>query len=143
MRALVLGRLAISMIVGVLVLTGCGGASPDSPSDGRLTVDLIYLNHEPMRPIIKQVDEVLDKHADQVRVKRYDADSPEGQEFAQSHGLTGHVPFALLIDGDVEAKLASRTVRFQGFPKGQSPVASAEGEWTLEDLDAVLSERTA
>lgn len=118
----------------VLAVGGCSSEPKESgDSSAGVDVDLVYLNHPPVQPVLEDIDKVLAGYKEKVSVTRYDADTAEGKEFADEHSLTGHVAIAVLIDGKVA---------FKGFPTGEAPVKSAEGDWEIEDLDAALQQRT-
>jgi hypothetical protein len=126
----------VATVAIVLALGGCSGeekATTGTPPAGGV-VDLVYLNHGPVQPVLADIEEVLATYAGKVSVSRHDAGTAEGEDFAKDHGLTGHVALAVLIDGQV---------RFQGFPAGRSPVKEAEGNWTIEDLDRALRRQTS
>jgi len=122
------------VLSAVLAAAGCSAdqEKADDSSTG-VDVDLVYLNHPPVQPVLKDIDQVLADYEGKVSVSRYDADTPEGKEFTDEHDLTGHVAIAVLIDGKVS---------FKGFPTGEAPIKSAEGDWEIEDLDAALRQRT-
>lgn len=142
-----LAPLIIAM-VSAFALAGCsddtGTATPPPAAvpSGAVVVDLIYLDHAPVRPVIADVDKVLDKYAGKVAVRRHNAESGEGQRLATELGLTGHLALAIAINRAVQLDVGGRTVRFEGFPVGRSPIESAQGGWKIEDLDAVLAQRT-
>ncbi|WP_127500347.1 hypothetical protein [Actinoplanes solisilvae] len=127
MRSTRTGALALSALLAV---GGCG--SPDPKSDG-VDVDLVYLNHPPVQPVLRDIDNVLAGYQEKINLTRYDADTPEGKKYADEHRLTGHVAIAVVIDGEVT---------FQGFPTGAAPVKGVEGDWEMKDLDAALQQRT-
>ncbi|MFF6785545.1 hypothetical protein [Streptomyces sp. NPDC012510] len=132
MNRKLIAALALS---AVLAAAGCGGedkGKADKSAAG-VDVDLVYLNHPPVQPVLKDIEEVLAGYEGKVSVSRYDADTPAGKEFTDEHDLTGHVAIAVVIDGKVS---------FKGFPAGEAPVKSAEGDWEIEDLDAALRQRT-
>jgi hypothetical protein len=118
----------------VLAAAGCSAdkEAADDSSTG-VHVDLVYLNHPPVQPVLKDIDQVLAEYKGKISVSRHEADTPEGKEFTDKHDLTGHVAIAVVIDGKVS---------FKGFPTGEAPIKSAEGDWELEDLDAALQQRT-
>ncbi|GAA4909035.1 hypothetical protein ACFPM3_12150 [Streptomyces coeruleoprunus] len=124
------------VVAAGLLLSGC--ATEDTkkdpaPSPGTVGVDLVYLNHPPVKPVLEDIDKVLDTYEGKVTVFRHDADTADGKDFAAGHDLTGHVMIAVLIDGKV---------RFRGFPIGRAPMKAAEGDWRMDDLDRALKERT-
>ncbi|HEX9924183.1 MAG TPA: hypothetical protein VGD99_16120 [Anaerolineae bacterium] len=134
--------LLIAFLVGFL-LTGCGAeaapaqALPPAPPDVT-TVELVYLNHGPVRSVLADIDKLLAGYGEQVYVARYDVGTPEGEAFVQAKGLTGHTPLAISINGSMEFTMGDRAVKFYSFPQGQGTFIAADGDWTLDDLRQVL-----
>ena len=145
-RALV-GLLAV---VAVAILAGCGqsataagqGAATGGGAPGATTVDILYLNHSPLRPVLDEVDKVLAKYGDKVKITRYDAETQQGEAFAKSKGITQHEPLAIFINGSAEAKVNGRQVKFFSFPQGQGTGMVQDGAWSMQDLDAALAQAT-
>ena len=132
------------------LLAACGttiGAAPApraaAAKPGAATVEVAYLNHPPLRPILAEVDQLLAKYGDRVSVTRYDFDTDEGDAFAKAKGLTGHTPLAIFVNGSMEFTLDGRTVKFYSFPQGQGTGMVPEGGWTMQDLGQVLDEATS
>ncbi|OJF10547.1 hypothetical protein [Couchioplanes caeruleus] len=127
-------RIAALALSALLAAGGCSSPEQETadPTAG-VDVDLVYLNHPPVQPVLRDIDKVLAGYQEKISVTRYDADTPDGRKFADEHHLTGHVAIAILIDGEVA---------FKGFPAGAAPVQSAEGDWEIKDLDAALQQRT-
>jgi hypothetical protein len=120
----------------VLALAACAG-SP-SPTPGVVTVDILFLNHPPVRDVLTQVDPVLAAYGDKVSVTRYDVDTPEGAAFAKQKGLTGHVPLAIFVNGVPTFDVNGRKVTFESFPQGAGTGMVPDGAWAVADLDSVL-----
>jgi hypothetical protein len=118
---------------------GAGGTA----LPGTVTVDIVYLNHPPVRPVLDEVDRLLDGYGQKVAVQRYDFDTPDGAAFAQAHNLTEHVPVAILVNGSLDARVNGRDVKFYSFPQGQGTGAVADGSWTVDDLRALLDQLVA
>jgi hypothetical protein len=134
----------IVLIVGFL-LAGCGAKSAPSQSaptapPGVTTVDIIYLNHGPVRSILTDIDKLLAGYGEQVYVARYDFDTPEGEAFAQLHDLSEHIPLAIFINGSMDFTVGDRAVKFYSFPQGQGTFIAADGDWTIDDLQQVLDQ---
>ena len=129
------------MIGAILTLTACGTATPapvvPAQSD-TVTVDIIYLNHPPVIPVLDQVDTMLKSYGDKVKVTHYDFDTPEGAAFAQKMGITGHDPLAIFVNGSQSFNLDGRTVTFNSFPQGAGTGMVPDGAWTTDDLNAIL-----
>lgn len=134
--ALVLGAAGCSS--GAEQDTGDSAARPGTPH-----VELIYLDHPPVADALEEVDQVLAEYEGRVTVDRIDAESDEGLDLARAHDLGGHVALALLIDGSSEVEAGGEMIDFNGFPDGASPIPSAQGTWTVADLEIALEERVA
>jgi hypothetical protein len=131
-----------------LWLTACGAPYAPAPTSatakpGAAIVEIAYLNHPPVRPVLAEVDKLLATYGDRVSVTHYDFDTPEGQTFAKAKGLIEHTPVAIFVNGSMEFKLSGRSVKFYSFPQGQGTGMVPEGAWSVADLQAVLDQATA
>jgi hypothetical protein len=125
----------------ILVLTACGAGTPEAvvpASSETATVDIVYLNHPPVLPVLQDVDAVLKTYGDKVKVTRYDFDTPDGAAFAQKMGIKGHDPIAIFVNGSQSFDLDGHTVIFNSFPQGGGTGMVPDGAWTVADLDTVL-----
>jgi len=132
----------VFLLIGtILTLTACGSGTPEPvvpvPSE-TVTVDIVYLNHPPVLPILEEIDATLKPYGERVTVNRYDFDTPEGAAFAKKMGIAGHDPLAIFVNGSQSFDLGGRTVTFNSFPQGGGTGMVAEGAWTVADLDTVL-----
>ena len=132
----------VLLIIGiVLTLTACGSGTPKPvvpvPSE-TVTVDIVYLNHPPVLPILEEIDATLKSYGERVKVSRYDFDTTEGAAFAQKVGITGHDPLAIFVNGSQSFDLDGRTVTFNSFPQGGGTGMVPDGAWTVADLATVL-----
>ena len=130
-------KLAIFSLL-LLVLAACGGGQADGP----VQVEIISLDHAPIRPAVQEVLDVAAEYGDKVTVQSYDFDTPKGVAFAEEHGLTEHTPIAVFVNGEMESEVDGRTVKFYSFPQGEGTGMVAEGVWTMDDLRAVLDQKT-
>jgi copper chaperone CopZ len=120
------------------------GAAPASPArPGAATVDVIYMNHPPVRPVVTEIDQLLAAYGDRLSVTHYEFNQPNGQAFAKAKGLTGRTPLAIFINGSMESTVGGRPVRYYRFPKGRGLGPMANGDWTLQDLQLALEAATA
>jgi hypothetical protein len=122
----------------LLVLAACSGGQADGP----VQVEIISLDHAPIRPTVQEVLDVVTGYGDKVTVQSYDFDTPVGVAFAEEHGLTEHTPIAVFVNGEMEFELDGRPVKFYSFPQGAGTGMVAEGVWTLDDLRTVLDQET-
>ncbi len=134
----------IMLIVGFL-LAGCGAKSaPSQPiptaPPGVTTVDIVYLNHGPVRSVLAGIDDLLEGYGEQIRVTRYDFDTPAGETFAQSHDLNEHIPLAIFVNGSMDFTVGNRAVKFYSFPQGQGTGVVPDGAWRIDDLQQVLDQ---
>jgi len=87
-----------------------------------------YINHGPMQPTVRAINEVLSKYDGNIDVTWVDLATSQGQTYFQEHGLTAHMN--VIINGTYEYEINGETVDFQWF-EGQ--------QWTEEELDTVLA----
>jgi hypothetical protein len=130
-----------------LFLISCGRGDDSIPGrptvpPGVVAVEVVYLNHPPVRPVLAEVDNLLTTYGEQVNVAHYDFDTPEGEAFAEARKLTEHTPLAIFIDGSMEFTVNGRAVKFYSFPQGQGTGIVPDGAWTVEDLRQVLDQVT-
>ncbi len=119
-----------------LALAACAGSPSTKP--GVVSVDILFLNHPPVREVLTQVDSVLSVYGDKVSVTRYDFDTPEGAAFASQKGLSGHVPLAIFVNGSQTFEVNGRKVTFESFPQGAGTGMVPDGAWAVADLESVL-----
>jgi hypothetical protein len=118
-------------------MAACGGQA-----DGPVQVEIISLDHAPIRPAVQEAIDVTTEYGDKVTVQSYNFDTPEGAAFAEEHGLTEHTPIAIFVNGEMEFEVNGRTIKFYSFPQGAGTGMVAEGVWTLDDLRTVLDQET-
>jgi hypothetical protein len=149
-------RFSILIVVAVAVAacTGGSGTTPDAvansspppservPAEDGVRVEIISLDHAPIRPFTEAALGIAGSYGDEVTVVVYDFDTPEGEAFAEEKGLTEHTPIAILIDGRYEFDVDGRAVAFLNFPQGEGTGVVAEGTWTLDDLRTLLDRAT-
>ena len=109
---------------------------------GPLQVEVLFMNHGPMQPTVKQMRELFSGYGGRIAVTWYDLDTREGQQFVSKKGVREHVPLMIWIDGNVTVRIGQKETRFSGFPAGSGP-ESFQGKWTMQDLRAALDQGTA
>lgn len=105
---------------------------------GVLSVELIYLNHGPVRKVIADIDNLLEGYGEEIHIIHYTFSSPEGKLYAESKKLDGHIPLAVFIDGSMEFSVDNRSVEFISFPQGQGTGVVPDGGWSIDDLERVI-----
>jgi hypothetical protein len=101
-------------------------------------VEVLYMNHGPMRPTIRGIQDVLARQGANVTQGWYDFESAEGAEFKEEKGVTQHVPCMIWINGMYSFDVDGKEVQFVGFPTGSGP-AFFQGNWTMEELEKAIT----
>jgi hypothetical protein len=115
--------------------------APTSFSKDSVHIDVLYMNHGPMQPILRELRALFPKYGDKLAVSWYDFESDEGVRFKSKMDITQHTPLVIWIDGRSELMSNGRPIKFEGFPSGSGP-AFFQGKWTLEDLAGILDVKT-
>jgi len=106
----------------------------------KVQLDVLYMNHGPMRPTVAKVKALVKDFGDRVQAAWYDFDQPSGKAFMAEKKIVGHVPMLIMINGKSDFTLGQRDVKLQGFPTGAGPFKRVEGNWSLEDLKLLLEQ---
>jgi hypothetical protein len=106
-----------------------------------VSVEILYMNHGPLQPTLKQIRELCNGYGKAVTVSWYDFESPEGEKFMARKGVHQHLPLVIWIDGKPTVKVNGKEIQFVGFPTGSGP-PSFQGKWTLDDLRGALEQAT-
>ncbi len=112
-------------------------ASSASP----VVVDILYMNHGPLRPTVEQIKQVLSGFGDKVNPSWYDFESKEGEKFMAQKGVRQHIPLVIWLNGKSTVLVEGRDVQLMGFPSGSGP-AAFQGKWTMADLRKALDQLT-
>ncbi len=135
------------IVVGVMILSACQSGAPSGASassgNGGLQVEVVYLNHPPLRPIIQQIDQLLASYGAKVSETKYDFDTPAGAAFAKQKGLVGHIPLVIFIGGSESFNLNGRNIKFESFPQGEGTGMVPDGAWSMADLKSILDSKVA
>jgi hypothetical protein len=131
-----MNRLVVILVVVLsLVLPGLAKAS------GPVVVDVLFMNHGPLRPTLDQLKDLFAKYGDKLSVRWHDFESQEGETFMAKMGITSHVPLVIWINGKDSMDIDGTSCTFSGFPSGSGP-ATFQGKWTLEQVGKALDSVT-
>lgn len=100
-------------------------------------IEVLYMNHGPLRPTLRELEKVFAGYGDRIAVYRYDFYSDEGERFKAEKEIKGHFPLVLWIDGQSTLKVNGTPVTFSGFPTGSGP-AFFQGKWNMDVLKEAL-----
>jgi hypothetical protein len=106
-----------------------------------VVVDILYMNHGPLRPTVEQIKQILSDYGDKVNSSWYDFESKEGEKFMTQKGIRQHIPLVIWLNGKSTVPVEGRDVQLTGFPSGSGP-AAFQGKWTMTDLRKALDQLT-
>ncbi len=110
--------------------------------DGPVQVDVLYMNHAPLRPTLEDLRATFAAYGERVAVAWHDVDTDEGAKFKAAKRISGHVPLVVWVNGSHRHRVDGREVAFTGFPTGAGPELF-QGRWTVAELRKVLDRLTA
>ena len=130
-------KLYFLFIIGVVLFI----APTTSFSENPVQIDVLYMNHGPMQPTLRDLRALFPQYGDKIMVSWYDFESDEGERFKTKRGISQHIPLVIWVDGRSELVNNGRTIKFEGFPTGSGP-SFFQGKWKLEDLVIILDRMT-
>ncbi len=104
-------------------------------------IDVLYMNHGPLRPTLRELTTLFDGYGDKIAVYDHDFFSEEGERFKAEKGIKDHVPLLIWINGKSNVEVNGTSVEFRGFPTGSGP-AFFQGNWDMALLKEVLDQIT-
>jgi len=111
-------------------------------ANASIGVEVLFMEHGPMRPTISKVRNLMTTYGDAVHTSWYNVNQQSGKDFMKKKKINGHIPMMILIEGQSDFTIQGREVIFQGFPTGASPFKRVEGNWSLDDLKILLDQKT-
>jgi hypothetical protein len=127
----------ISIIALFLAVAFCVPALSEAAEVQPVQVDVLYMNHGPLRASIKNIQDIFERQGANAVQGWHDFESDEGAEFMEEKGITQHIPLMIWIDGANGANVDGKPVNFIGFPTGSGP-AFFQGKWTMEELEKAI-----
>jgi hypothetical protein len=125
--------LLMCVVLALWVIGSPNTGLPASP----VTVEVLYMNHGPLRPTIEQIRQVVAGYGEKVAASWYNFESREGETFMASKGIRQHIPLAIWVNGKTAVPVEGKDVQLMGFPSGSGP-APFQGKWTMDDLRKAL-----
>ncbi|MEJ2639797.1 MAG: hypothetical protein P8010_09495 [Desulfosarcinaceae bacterium] len=125
------------VVIGAVLLVAPGTAFAEDP----VAVDVLYMNHGPLQPTLRELRALFPQYGDKITVSWYDVESAAGERFKAQQGIRRHTPLVIWVDGRSELVKDGRTLKFEGFPTGSGP-SFFQGKWKLADLAAILDQET-
>jgi len=137
------GLLVTAAAALAVLVSSCGSGGSAVAVEGPVRVEIISLDHAPIRPATEAAAAIAGEYGGDVAVSTYHFDTADGAAFAEDQGLTDHVPIAIFINGRSEFEIDGRSVSFSSFPQGDGTGVVADGDWTMDDLRLVLDRAVA
>jgi hypothetical protein len=131
--------LTILILFASILLSSPGQGSAANQKEVQL--DILYMNHGPMRPTIAKIKALLGNYGDTVQASWHDVDQASGKAYMKKQKIVGHIPMLITIDEQSDFRIDGRDVKLQGFPTGASPFKRVEGNWSLDDLQQILDKK--
>ena len=103
-------------------------------------VEIVALDHWPIRRALEQTLEMLEKFGDKVTLQQIDADTKAGKARLKTSGMKGHIPVVIFVDGEFKHTLAGQEVIFENFPVASDSPMRLDGKWSAGDVKAVIEE---
>jgi hypothetical protein len=100
-------------------------------------MEILFMNHGPLQPTIRELSAIIEKYSDHVRADWYDYEQPAARQFMKMKNIQGHIPLLIYINGSPTHNLSDREVTFIGFPTGTGPY-QFQGKWSVKDLETVI-----
>jgi hypothetical protein len=140
-------KLILILTLFTISLTACGASAesaalPSTHPDAAVQVEVIALNHAPIRPAVEEVEALAAEYGEKVGYTRYDFDTDAGKAFAEKYGIDSHTPIAIYINGEDEFEIDGVMTKFYSFPQDGGTGIVASGTWTMDDLRIVLDQET-
>jgi len=103
-------------------------------------VEIVALDHWPIRRALEQTLEMLKKFGDKVTLQQIDADTKDGKARLKTSGMKGHIPVVIFVDGEFKHTLEGQEVIFENFPVASDSPMRLDGKWSAGDVKAVIEE---
>lgn len=129
------------MTIPFLIVLALGIFSLDLYAAKPTKVEVLYMNHGPLRSTLTQIKNVFSRYGDKLTVSWYDFETREGEQFMAQKGIRQHIPLAIWIEDSPVYNTGGKEIKFFGFPTGAGP-ALFQGKWTMDDLKAALDQKT-
>lgn len=94
-------------------------------------IEILYMNHGPVQPVLKELRKQFSPIENDIIVKWYDFE--KDIEFKEKKGIDSHLPIAIWVDNSNTIDVNGSQIKLIGFPKGQGP-EFARGSWEISDL---------
>lgn len=104
---------------------------------------VFYKNRAPSLKVLEKVRPVVESFSNNYNVQYVLIEEEDNQDIINRLRLPStHFPFAVVIDGKYSAQINQALVSFVHFPTFMHGIGRHEGNWSLDDLQAVLKDNS-
>ena len=136
MQKTVMNKLVLVSFISLLLLISREAKSID-------TIEVFHKNKEPSLQTLEKANAVLDKYKDNYEVFYYVITDSVNVDLIRKYNLPDtHFPFAIVINGSFSAEINNNKIDFVHFPLFMHGIGRHEGNWSLDDLEAVLKDKS-
>jgi hypothetical protein len=130
-------NLKIITVVLIIIVLSCLAA------DEKKVVSVFYKDMPPSHKVLDKVKPVLEWYKDKYTINYYLITDPKNAEIIAEFGLPEtHFPFAVVIGDIFTARLHEEVISFVHFPAFMEGIGRHEGNWSIGDLDVVLTDNS-
>ena len=113
--------------------------STDKIRDKDIVMEIFFLPHAPALRVVDKVEEIASIY-EGIIVKKYDFEDPKTKKILKKYKINGHIPVAIVINGQSLFVVKGKEIRLWNFPKGDAFVPIYSGEWDYPDLHTILQD---
>ena len=107
------------------------------------TIEVFHKNKEPSLQTLEKTNAVLDKYKGNHEIFYYVITDSVNVDLIRKYNLPDtHFPFAIVINGRYSANINDNKIDFVHFPLFMHGIGRHEGNWSLDDLEAVLKDKS-
>ncbi|MCD4829121.1 MAG: hypothetical protein K8R90_06815 [Candidatus Cloacimonetes bacterium] len=133
-------NIAMSCLVSLLILLPVTLSSNEEPLNA---IEVFHKNQPPSLQTLEKVNGLLDEYSGEYEMTFYNISDSVNIALIREYNLPDtHFPFAVVVNGNYSAEIDGRKVDFVHFPLFMHGIGRHEGNWSLNDLSAVLDDNS-
>jgi hypothetical protein len=106
------------------------------------TIEILAMPHPPVQMALQPLRDWIANQGGKLKVVEVNIESTQGEKRLAAAGLDGHIPILILIDGKYRYRRKDGSqVAFVNFPAIQDAPPGVRGEWSVADVQNVLTNR--
>lgn len=106
-------------------------------------IEVFHKDKKPALKTLEKVNPFLENYKESYEISYYLITAPENADLIRKYRLPEtHFPFAVVINGKYSAKIGDEKIDFVHFPHFMHGIGRHEGNWSLEQLEYVLTDNS-